>query len=205
MKKITSIVLGAILIVGIVLGSVTLAGADDINVREEQILKQDKIEDKKSETNASSRSTYKYYHHDNDNDDNDNNDNDYSDNCGDDKIRTIKHEITSADPTNSIVIWPVCAKMFVMIFKTDSDYDGIAEFQAELEDGSWVQVGPSQFSSLTSVGGMDSIPTDNLKLPLTIRVEVIDDAENGTSLAQIDFIGGTDNDNDDNDNNDNDD
>jgi hypothetical protein len=204
MKKITSIMLGAILIGGIVLGSITLAGADENNELEKQILKQDKIADKKSDTSKSSRSAYSGYHHDNDNDDNDNNDND-DDECGDDKIRTIKHEITSDDSTNSVVIGPVCAKMFVMIFKTDSDYDGSAEFQAELEDGSWVQVGPSQFSGLTSVGGMDSIPTDNLKLPITIRVEVTDDADNGTSLAQIDFIAGSDSDDDDNDNNDNDD
>ncbi len=104
-------------------------------------------------------------------------------------ISTESYTITPTDEAGDVVIDAIEGKTFVMIFKTSSDYDGGANFQALLADETtWVNVDPSQFSDFTSVGGMDSLFFDDYKLPITIRVEVTSQANMGTSLAQIDYI-----------------
>ena len=191
MKKIISTILAVVLIGGTLLGGVALAGADDNDTRGKtwkQIMKT--IGDMQGQMNTlSGRVTTIELHHD---DDNDNDNDDDNDDCGEKHIKTITHNITSADAPGT-VLGPVCAKIFVMIIKTSPDYDGDARFQAQLEDNSWANIGPAQLVG-TSIGGMDSIPLNDYKLPLTIRAIVNLQATAGHSFVQLDFLGGDDDD-----------
>jgi len=101
---------------------------------------------------------------------------------------TITYTITSADTAGSVVIGPVTAKTFVMMFTTDGLYDGDARFQAKLIGGTWANIGPGQQASSTRIGGPDSVPDNTYELPLKIRVVVNAQATTGQSEARIDFL-----------------
>lgn len=104
-------------------------------------------------------------------------------------VVSLTHAITSIDLANSVVIGPVTPQIFTMIFKTTSDYNGKAVFQSQKDDGTWVSIGPSQVKGATSVDGADSISATSLKVPLTMRVLVIQQATIGQSLVELDYVG----------------
>jgi len=101
---------------------------------------------------------------------------------------TISVPITPADQVDSIVIAPFTPKLLTMTFKTNANYDGAAQFQAQTQSGDWVKIGPTQVAGMTVINGMDSIPAADYQLPLKIRVAVIKQTTSGQSTAQLDYL-----------------